>query len=515
MKMKKLLSLLLAALLILSSVPLSAFASDGATITLGSNAQTDDTIDPAGVEFTYYVEINGAAVNDSYTGSDGEVYTAVNGNITLPYDVTVSIPVADGDSYSIYRYEYDNAAYALIEQSYAARGTIASYEYYYTVNGTEVSLTESGYNAATNNGQNLTINKYVTRDANGDIAEIYDESEVESVVGYDVIRTEGVSTTYSLEQNTHYYLPSTYNQYAFSADLDIKYSSKKQWFITTYTYDYTLTGTTTYSGEAEIDLTDAAGSGSTTSNSDARAIAKSSALTDLGRYAYRATAESITADTGKTAVLSADILSQLNNEEWQGSTDQAYTYSCDIYAFEDLEQVTYEYGARETTADRELLFDAAITAAPTGTFALDYAVIDDTTTLPMASSDAAFELRDENGNVLSAGTDYTFSTNPCSINVLSYSIGCMEYMFSDIPAGTYTVVQTDAPEGYAIDDTEYSFTVDRKTGEVSGESFSNSSWNSGVTALTNNSWSILSLYSFNIFKNSAFSFTFSNFRSVR
>ncbi len=515
MKMKKLLSLLLAALLILSSVPLSAFASDGATITLGSNAQTDDTIDPAGVEFTYYVEINGAAVNDSYTGSDGEVYTAVNGNITLPYDVTVSIPVADGDSYSIYRYEYDNAAYALIEQSYAARGTNASYEYYYTVNGTEVSLTESEYNAATNNGQNLTINKYVTRDANGDIAEIYDESEVESVVGYDVIRTEGVSTTYSLEQNTHYYLPFTYNQYAFSADLDIKYSSKKQWFITTYTYDYTLTGTTTYSGEAEIDLTDAAGSGSTTSNSDARAIAKSSALTDLGRYAYRATAESITADTGKTAVLSADILSQLNNEEWQGSTDQAYTYSCDIYAFEDLEQVTYEYGARETTADRELLFDAAITAAPTGTFALDYAVIDDTTTLPMASSDAAFELRDENGNVLSAGTDYTFSTNPCSINVLSYSIGCMEYMFSDIPAGTYTVVQTDAPEGYAIDDTEYSFTVDRKTGEVSGESFSNSSWNSGVTALTNNSWSILSLYSFNIFKNSAFSFTFSNFRSVR
>lgn len=190
-------------MLVLSNVPLSAFASDGATITLGSNAQTDGTIDPAGVEFTYYVEINGAAVNDSYTGSDGEVYTAVNGNITLPYDVTVSIPVADGDSYLIYRYEYDNAAYALIEQSYAARGTIASYEYYYTVNGTEVSLTESEYNAATNNGKNLTINKYVTRDANGDIAEIYDESEVESLVGYDVIRTEGGTTviydTYTLE----------------------------------------------------------------------------------------------------------------------------------------------------------------------------------------------------------------------------------------------------------------------------------------------------------------------------
>lgn len=43
MKMKKLLSLLLAALLILSSVPLSAFASDG-TVTFESSSNVLNTI---------------------------------------------------------------------------------------------------------------------------------------------------------------------------------------------------------------------------------------------------------------------------------------------------------------------------------------------------------------------------------------------------------------------------------------------------------------------------------------
>lgn len=145
--LKKVLSVTLAILIMMLSVPMTSLAADadGCTLTIAADA-TGATSD---VAFTYEVMLDGALADATALGDDGVAYEVVDGMVTIPAEVTATISgIEAGATYSVTRMEYDNADYALVSASAAQTGVLGGSEYSVVKNGETILITADEYNEA-------------------------------------------------------------------------------------------------------------------------------------------------------------------------------------------------------------------------------------------------------------------------------------------------------------------------------------------------------------------------------
>jgi hypothetical protein len=494
-------------------MPLSAFASNSATIKISSNVTVKDIEVNDDVNFTYYVEINGQGYNGTAIGSDSKNYDVIDGMLTLPYNVSAEIQdVSDGSTYSVKRLAYDNKTYALIDETQAQFGEISTKEFYVSVDGETSRISSSEFNEATNYGANLEITNYVDADGN-----TYDESEVTTTTAYDSVRSESMgSTSYELQENEYTYVTDSYNKYPVTWTVDKSYSSKKMG-ITTYIFSADVTiSIEGFDLPDDVVLTDSS-SESNTTKSKARTSLVSDVAKSIKRLAYRVLTENINANTGLNAVLDSDVTTQLPDQSNWSDETETLTYTANAITFTGVEKKNYTYSSVDVEADKNISFDATIEPAPTGTLQVDFCIFD---SLPQSCEDATFELKNAlTGATLVEGEDYTLSTKNCDMNLMNvYKPGFTIYEFSDLAYGEYTIQQKTGVDGYATVSQAFPFGVDR-AGNITwdedvtkelGCTFKKSNVSGDNIALTTSTWSVLGLYTFNIFKNKTFSLEFTN-----
>jgi uncharacterized repeat protein (TIGR02543 family) len=500
---KKSIALLLALLMVTFSLPLSAFASS-ATITISSNVTSADGVEiDDDVAFDYYVEINGTAYNGVAVGSDGKTYTITDGIVTVPYSVSAVINnVEDGTTYSVKRLAYDNAKYALIDEADAIEGTVATMDYFVTVDDKRTRITASEFNSATDNGNNLTVVKYFDAEGNE-----YDDAQV--VKGYKINRVTVPSTTYSLDEYEGYAVADTVEEHSVSVTNiscthyreDVKVFGKVMG--STYSYSNTLTGS--YDGVADEAKTKS--KTTSTGMGQTRTDCYDALIQNEYRVLYDHTQPFI--DEGKMAVLANNTITEACTAESLTSAGSVTTDYDDVEntvtAFTEVTQQVSVYEAVDVESDKYTTFDVSMEKAPTGTFSVDFVLYGGT--IPESFEGAEFEIKDVNGNVLKAGEDYTLadpSSKDISLPILG-SFGYTQYIFSDLQCGSYTIQQTVGEAGYSVDKNEYAFEVQRD-GSVVGDNFATSSFDSKMTALTNNTYSLGIKYK--VFKNNGFSIKF-------
>ncbi|MCM1114986.1 MAG: prealbumin-like fold domain-containing protein [Clostridium sp.] len=507
--LKKTVAVLLAVLMVLLNLPLSALALNGAAITISSNSTSADGIDiDDDVEFDYYVEINGQPFNGEAVGSNAKHYSIVDGILTLPYNVSASITgVEDGSTYSVKRLEYDNLKYALMDETQAQTGDIASKEYYVTVNdGERERITAEEFNAATDNGANLEIVKYYDDKGN-----VYNDAV--EINGYTVTRHQGTSVSYTLDEFSGWAAEEVLETYDFSIhNITCTHScsiTKVLWQnVTTWPWSSSLTGS--MSDHDDIVKTQ---SSSTFSNPTSLSSSISSCLNAIQQdemRVYYDYSNALAEETGKNIIFLTNALTkthpdtQVENSNGASTTETYEDITSYAKAVVEVTQEKTVYESVDVDANKEVCFDAEFKAAPTGTFVVDYIIYSGT--YPESYDGAAFEIKDALGNPLTEGEDYTLEVSNASVNVLIADIGYTVYKFSGLKMGYYTIQQTLGASGYIVDKNEYAFAVGRD-GAVTGDHFATSSFDSKYTALTNNTYSLIT--TFKVFKNNSFSIEFS------
>ena len=506
--LKKYLAIALAVLMLTCNMPFVSLAADGDGITISSNVQAQDIEIDSDIEFTYYIEIDGAPYNGTARGSNLKSYDITDGMLTMPYDVSATVTdIPDGATYSIKRLAYDNDKYALIKETDSQIGDMSAMDYYVTVDGGErTKISADEFNAATDNGNNLTVKSFTD-----DEGTEYEESQVSSLNAYEVVRKTVPSTTYSFEQKEFFYLTDSLQTYSMEFVLvNSGYSeSSSGWGpvkVTTYKYDGSLTiSTEGYEGELAGDATDSISASSTSvggSKSKAAEDFINKAETSLGRLSFRFLSDTVNSQTGLATAIAEDVTAKLPFST--ELTDSAQTFDpihSEAYGFKAVTEHTAVYEAVAVSVAKNLVFEAVFAPAPTGTFTVDYIIYSGT--IPEAYDGAAFEIRDVNGNVLVAGEDYTLQVENKSFKALVMEIGYTTYTFSGLKHGLYTVQQVKGADGFIVDSTVYPFEVQREDGAVVGDHFATSSFGS-YTALTNNVYSSV----FKVFKNNSFTLKF-------
>ena len=502
--LKKYFAIALAVLMLTCNMPFVSLAADGDGITISSNVQAQDIEIDSDIEFTYYIEIDGAPYNGTARGSNLKSYDITDGMLTMPYDISATITgIPDGATYSIKRLEYDNDKYALIKETDSQTGDMSAMDYYVTVDGGErTKIDADTFNAATDNGNNLTVKSYTD-----DEGTEYEESQVSSLNAYEVVRKTVPSTTYSFEQKEFFYLTDSLQTYSMEFVLvNSGYSESKSFGITTYKYNGSLTiSTEGYDGELAGDTTDSISASSTSiggSKSRAAEDFINKAETSLGRLSFRFLSDTVNAQTGLATAIAEDVTAKLPFST--ELTDSAQTFDpihSEAYGFKSVTEHTAVYEAIAVSVAKNLVFDAVFAPAPTGTFTVDYIIYSGT--IPEAYDGAAFEIRDVNGNVLVENEDYTLQVENKSFKAVVMEIGYTMYTFSGLKHGLYTIQQVKGADGFIVDSTVYPFEVQREDGAVVGDHFATSSFGS-YTALTNNVYSSV----FKVFKNNSFTLKF-------
>lgn len=153
---KKYLALILSVMLIVCSLPLTTVAAAAAPA-LKISSNVTNGVEDENVILDYMVRINGEAFNGVAKGSDSNDYAVTEGRLSLPYNVTASIDMNDGDSYSVQRLAYSSGKYKEVEASDTQTGTISTTTYYVTVDGEKSEISQSEYNSATDNGSNTSF----------------------------------------------------------------------------------------------------------------------------------------------------------------------------------------------------------------------------------------------------------------------------------------------------------------------------------------------------------------------
>ncbi|MCH5314893.1 MAG: hypothetical protein J1E81_03185 [Eubacterium sp.] len=508
---KRCLSLVIAVLMLTCNMPFVSLAAEGDGITISSNVTAQDIEIDADIEFTYYVEIDNIPYNGEVTGSDYKTYKIQNGMLTMPYNVSAVITdIPAGATYSIKRLEYDNDKYALIEETDAETGDMSAFEYYMTIDGEREKIDADTFNKETDNGNNLTATKYKYTDADGN-KHYYDASQVDSLTDtYEVVKKTVPSTTYTFEQKDYFYLKDSLQEYNLSFELkNSGYNSSKSWGVTTYKYEGSLKiDIEGYDGELQGDSTDSI-SGSSTSIGGSKDKAKedfiSKAATSLGRLSYRFLNETVNQETHLTTAIQGNVTDKLPESNTLSDSEQTFDpIQATAYGFKMVTEHTAVFEAVEVSVAKNLVFDAVFAPAPTGTFSVDFIIYSGK--YPESYEDAAFEIRDVNGNVLVEGKDYQLNISSDSVDLKLAEIGYTQYVFSGLKHGLYTIQQSKGADGYIVDSTIYPFEVQRKGGAVVGDNFAKSSFKSQYTALTNNTYNFIQ--SFRVFKNNSFTLKF-------
>ena len=505
------LALFIAVLMLTCNLPFVALAEGDEGIKISSNVTVSDVEVADDIEFSYYIEIENEPFNGTATGSDGKTYSVVDGILTMPYNASAVLDnVAEGSYYSVKRLTYDNDDYALIKETAPQYGEFTGREYYVSYDGGEKKLiTKAEYNAATNNGENTTFDVYVDDDYNQ-----YDESLLETVTTYDVVQGKDLlgNSTYSIEQKECTYIADSIDEYNIKYSVDKSFSSSTKLWVTTYVFSANVAvGIDGFELGADVETTDKPSDGTNTTKKTARESIISNVKTSMTRLAFRVLTENVSAQTGKKAVLAQDVTAMLPDQSQWSDDTETLTYEATALSFKEVTKKTAEYTFVEVPASKDLVFDATFAPAPTGSFTIDFMIYDGA--LPISYNGATFEIRNEYGVLLNDGEDYNLEINDKAYDVpLFGSIGYTEYAFSGLKHGTYTVQQTKSQDGYIVDKTAYKFNVAREDGAVTGvgdyaDNFAKSSFGS-YTALTNNTWKPLGLYTFRFFKNNSISITF-------
>ncbi|MCH5317785.1 MAG: hypothetical protein J1E05_07385 [Eubacterium sp.] len=504
---KRCLALFIAVVMLTCNLPFVSFAAEGDGITISSNVTWKDGVeeDPD-VAFEYYVEVNGKPYTGTATGEDGKTYDVKGGKVTIPWNESAKITgLANGATYNIKRLAYDNEKYALVDETKAETGDMSAMDYYVSVNGGEKEKIDAdAFNAATDNGQNLTIIQFTDEAGNS-----YSEDELGEINGFDAVQDKNIvgQNTYSFEENTYKYVKSSLKEYpvVYTIDKSFRSESKKVGFLTTTTYYFSAEIDVDVDGLdlGEIDTHDTPGTGTSTTKSSARNTLANNVKTSMMRLAYRVMTEGVKATTGQTALYSEDITAKLPAANDWSDANETLTYEDTVSTFTEVTETTYEYSAVEVSVEKNLVFDVTIAPAPTGSFEIDFALYD---TTPAGCKDVGFEICDANGRVLEEGVDYFLEIDDDTFNAVVVKIGFTKYIFTGLKAGSYTVQQVKGAAGYVVDTNKYAFEVARADGAVTGDHFAKSDLGGKHTALTNNTYSFIK--TFKIFKNNSFSINF-------
>ena len=118
---------------------------------------------------------------------------------------------------------------------------------------------------------------------------------------------------------------------------------------------------------------------------------------------------------------------------------------------------TYSFSSANATET----FATALEDAPAGTIKVNYAVFDGA--VPSSNDSAKFQLFKDDDTLVGTAAQ-------TSITIPLTSYGYTENKFSGVPEGSYYIKQSEAPEGYELDEAEYPVAVNRD-GSVSGSGF--------------------------------------------
>ena len=509
---KRCVALVIAVVMLTCNMPLVSFAADNGDeisdgITISSNVTWQDVAQDDSVAFTYSVDINGKPYNGTAQGNDGETYQIKGGLVTLPWNVKATITdLENGATYSIKRLEYDNEKYALITESDAEFGDMSAMDYYVSVNGGEREKIDAAtFNKETSDGDNLTIIKNVDDDGNA-----YDEDEIDDITGFDAVRGTNVvgQTTYSMDEVAYKYVKDSIKEYPviYTIDKSFRSESKKVGFITTTTYYFDAVVNVDVDGLelGDIEKSDTAGTGTSTTKSSARNTLVGNVKTSMIRLAYRIMTEGVKELTGQSALFAEDVTAKLPSANDWSDANETLTYEDTVKTFTTVTETTYEYSTESVSVAKNIVFDATMAAAPTGTFEIDFCLYDGT---PAGSTEVGFEICDaETGAALEEGVDYELTVDDTTFDAVVVKIGFTKYIFSGLKAGKYTVQQNKGAAGYIVDTNKYAFEVARADGAVSGSNFAKSDLGGKYTTLTNNTYSFIK--TFKVFKNNSFSINF-------
>lgn len=512
---KRCLALLIAVVMLTCNLPFVSFAADGENedikdgITISSNVIWQDVAEDASVAFTYSVLINGSPYNGTATGDNGETYQIKGGQLTLPWNVQATIAgeaIPEGATYSIKRLAYDNEKYALIDETKADTGDMSASEYYVSVNGGEKEKIDAAtFNEATDNGTNLTITNYTDAEGNS-----YTAEEIGEITGFDAVQGKSItgSSTYSLEEKTFNYIKSSLETYAVKYDIAKSYREESKKIlgktITTYYFSASVNVDVDGLDLGEINKTDTPGDGTGTSKGSARSNLVDNVKTSMMRLAYRVMTEGVKASTGKIALYASDVTAKLPAAaDWSDDTE-TLTYEDTVSTFTEVTETIYEYSTESVSVAKNIVFDATMAVAPTGSFEVDFCVYDGT---PAGSTEVGFEICDaETGKALVADVDYQLEVDDTTFNAVVVQIGFTKYIFTGLKAGKYTIQQNKGAAGYIVDTNKYEFEVARADGAVTGDHFAKSDLGGKHIALTNNTYSFIK--TFKVFKNNSFSINF-------
>ncbi len=216
---------------------------ESTTLTIGTNITIDEDVSvDENVKFTYVIEINGNLYNGTATSVEDEqkTYDVKNGEVSIPYNEKITIPVQAKDQYNITRKAYDKDLYALIEEEKIS-GVIEN-KYYKTENGVKSEITQEEYNQETDNGQKTDRTKYVDMEGNN-----FEEAALEERNGFEVKKNNNISTTYNFETyGPQKMVKDSLKTYAFKIQMNSTFTSTKTGFITMYKYNGSISAETDY-----------------------------------------------------------------------------------------------------------------------------------------------------------------------------------------------------------------------------------------------------------------------------
>ncbi len=262
---KRSIALILSVLMLTCNLPFVSFAAENEGIKISSNISVSDVEIDSGIEFTYYIEIDGQPYNGTASGSDAETYDVTDGYLTMPYNVSAVISdIPDGAYYSVKRLAYDNDKYALIKETDPQEGEFSNKEYFVTVDGGERQrITSAEYNAATG-GEDKTVTLY--QDEEG---KTYDEDKLTSVKAWDAVQTKNAlgNNEYSVEEKDFTYVTDSLEEYDITYSIDKSY--KKSFITNIFSANVTI-GIEGYELGADVETSNKPADGNSTTKKTAR-----------------------------------------------------------------------------------------------------------------------------------------------------------------------------------------------------------------------------------------------------
>lgn len=336
---KRVLSLVLSLVMLLGVMPITAVAGEEATITIGSYAEG-----VYGVDFEYYILINGAPYNGIVEGDDEQEYPVINGSLIVPCDVYVDLVAPVGSEYSIMRKAYADEEYFLPETEAKTGKLEDKYIYTRTIGYSVDDITEEEFNKQTNNGENLVSTVYVDKEYN-----VCKDSDVSQISVYDVSAESGIKAVDCKASSIVYY-PIEYSY-------DVKLTQNDSSTVRKYAYNYLLS----ISGD---------GFTTATSTSDAYGynvdIAKTTCVNAI-RVSTTSAIASVIKEIGDKTNLTVSLTeSSLNGvptaDKLPSEVSKSYssTYSSSLVAYSEVtaQQQTYAKELLEDSADEFVLFES-------------------------------------------------------------------------------------------------------------------------------------------------------------